>query len=182
MNNKWLFLLVVTVVLVLFFSAFQQRPVENGLGDVRYSVLKPAVFEKLNPGWKHMAGQAMEENWELYKLYNDEGLLEDNLYGVIRNNLPDGRGLFLRGMNDGRADGKGDPSNDRKIADYQADEFKEHNHDYRDMRNSDDVESDNSDERAAGTSDHDPLRTTGNRGGAETRPRNISLYIYIKVN
>jgi hypothetical protein len=55
----FLFFPTLLLVVILFYSFKQQPPQVNNLGDVRYSVLEPAVFEASNPGWKLMDGQVM---------------------------------------------------------------------------------------------------------------------------
>ena len=176
------FIVAVIIAVSIVLISFRLQPHADGIGDVRYSILKPEVFEKLNPGWKLMAGQPVEQNWQLYQLYNQENLLNDPDYALARNNLPDARGVFVRGMNMSRPTEQGDVDGNRTVGQLQMDVFKSHTHDYVDYYNSDDVESDNSDERAAGITERNSSRTTTPAGGAETRPRNITLYIYIKVN
>lgn len=89
-------------------------------------------------------------------------------------NLPDLRGEFIRGFDDGRG---ADPG--RAIGSWQADEFKSHTHDL--PRDSDGtqnmlslVDSQYSDEGI------NSLSQTGSKGGTETRPRNMALLACIK--
>ena len=63
----------------------------NGkVGDVRYSVLPPSQFERLNPGWVLMDGRPVN-NTEYQRLTNQDS-------------IPDGRAMFIRGANEGRND------------------------------------------------------------------------------
>lgn len=89
--------------------------------------------------------------------------------------LPDLRGEFIRGWDNGRA-----IDSSRKLGSYQADEFKSHNHQV--------IEGSNI--GAGGslyTSGDDftnfiaTFSTSGGTGGTETRPRNISLMYIIKT-
>ena len=122
--------------------------------------------------------------------------IEGSRYSVLRNApVPDFRGLFLRGLNTfdpnkpARSDANKDPDGDKRVAgDVQSDEFKRHNH---------------LNEKDAGFVLHHPAAVPrGNmdsnlanphptewdtsgpdfEGGAETRPRNIAIYYYIRIN
>ncbi|KPA16186.1 tail fiber protein [Candidatus Magnetomorum sp. HK-1] len=100
--------------------------------------------------------------------------------------LPDLRGMFLRGLNLDRNDGNQDPEgNKRTPGSYQRDELKNHIHGlnwwasggmklpnrYPGINNS-----------------YNPKPNQGSingvtpYGGAETRPKNVSIYWYIKIN
>jgi hypothetical protein len=98
---------------------------------------------------------------------------------------PDLRGMFLRGINEGRSDGRQDPQQDRAAGDYQADALQDHHH--------------QTDATAFAWSDkstdygytskgaaHAPLanvtNVTDGRVADETRPRNVAVYFYIKIN
>lgn len=98
--------------------------------------------------------------------------------------LPDLRGMFIRGMNEGRNDGIQDPDT-RIVGSYQPDSFATHGHTYADsqfnptrrkVKGSGGTQVYN-----VGTYTH-PVETTGQNGGAETRPKNIAVYYYIKIN
>ena len=102
------------------------------------------------------------------------------LYGVIGTtwgvgdgsttfNLPDFRGEFLRGWDNGRA-----VDNGRTFASFQADEFKSHTHIFNSFNGGSLFPS------ASGTagSSQSPTSATG---GTETRPRNIAIMYIIKT-
>ncbi|OQP38615.1 hypothetical protein A4H97_17985 [Niastella yeongjuensis] len=145
---------------------------DNGLiGEIKYSILEPGIFTRLYPGWELLAGQEIGVDSELGKL------------GF--NKLPDARGVFLRGMNEGRDLQTGDPDGNRSIGSLQVDDFKAHNHQVR-LKFHADLNFDSSDFPPAAKSDGLTQVVVGDvtteRGGLETRPRNIAVYIYIKMN
>jgi len=91
--------------------------------------------------------------------------------------VPDLRGMFLRGMNHGRNDGLQDPESNRLAGSTQRDELKKHSH-----------------ELAVGWHGLASGKGTGNlesgkppastqaSGGDETRPRNVAVHYYVKIN
>ena len=94
-------------------------------------------------------------------------------------NVPDMRGMFLRGLNEGRADGKEDPDPDfegniRVVGSYQADTLKSHSH----LEN---LAAGNGGIHSGGSYGVINQVQTGKTGGTETRPRNIAVYWYVKV-
>jgi hypothetical protein len=102
--------------------------------------------------------------------------------------LPDLRGAFLRGLNEGRNDGQEDPDGgERTIGDYQGDQFQGHYHDLGSGRESETGQG----YITAGTGStqgitdaYNPI-TDGTNGtpryGSETRPKNVAVYYYVKV-
>ncbi len=106
----------------------------------------------------------------------------DALRGLIGGNVPDLRGMFLRGANSGRGDEWKDPD-ERGIGSYQVDEFKSHNH-------NNDVYKYLLFVGAGGTVErYDSVGTEVNlttqaeilpQGGSETRPKNVAVNYIIK--
>ena len=83
--------------------------------------------------------------------------------------LPDLRGIFIRGLNEGRDDGKQDPDGqDRVVGSYQSDAIKKliiHNRSF-----------------AGAVDGARAVKVETNKGAKETRPGNVALYYYIKIN
>lgn len=98
-----------------------------------------------------------------------------------KNNAPDLRGVFLRGLNqfDVMETSIPDPNKinpeNKKVGDYQEDVFKSHHHDLPGGGNTKPGWS------LENVGRHDPNSTT-DVGGAETRPKNVSIFYYIKIN
>jgi Phage Tail Collar Domain len=118
-------------------------------------------------------------------------LPNDNRYSSLRaligDTLPDLRGMFLRGLNLGRADGNQDPEA-RSLGSYQWDQYKEHTHPYGDIYFSESAGPSELPPVAVpqgfGSHSHDNdnvglqiARTTdpAGSGARETRPRNVAV-------
>ncbi len=89
-----------------------------GLGDVKYSILSETQFQNVNgDGWVLMAGQD--------KTTLGIGPSEPSVFDYLdaanssTTNLPDGRGLFLRGKNNSRSDGNENPDGDSLLGLFQ---------------------------------------------------------------
>ncbi len=114
----------------------------------------------------------------------------DSLYAKLTDKIqtPDFRGMFLRGLNafqEGvvRKDGNQDPDSGRRPGDYQADMFKAHAHEEHPSRGNTWFKVHN----RSGTWGNERSGNvkglkTASAGGAETRPKNIAVYFYIKIN
>ena len=109
-------------------------------------------------------------------------------YGKLLGNTrhtPDLRGMFLRGMNDGRNDGKQDPEQGRTAGEYQRDALQQHGHvtDAKKLKYHDPTT--NLGYKSEGGA-HAPAASVTNVTGAnaevETRPKNVAVYFYIKIN
>ena len=126
-------------------------------------------------GWLKCNGEAISRT-EYLELFESIGTIYGSGDGSTTFNLPDLRGEFIRGWDDGKGTDTG-----REMGSKQLDEFKSHKHEY--LRNP----------HSSGEGVHayrgigDPYllnRPTGdtlNTGGSETRPRNIALNYIIKT-
>lgn len=98
-------------------------------------------------------------------------------------NIPDLRGVFIRGKNNGRSDGNEDESGDRVLGTFQNDSFQEHTHAIEVFHSGLDdggAVSSNKSENGAigpGTVNTDAQGTPG-----ETKPKNIAVNYFIKIN
>lgn len=171
-------LLFLTIFLLTLLSAKAQFT----LGDVRYSILEPSVFIPLNRGWILLDGGASPESRRIYQT----SLLR-SLTGM--DSLPDARGVFIRGMNESRSLDSGDVDGDGTVGRYQKDAVIKHTHNLNKadhsiaaMHGSDKAEGDDRFLPTPYPLHLEVLDTGRNLDGKETRPRNIALYVYIKVN
>ena len=125
-----------------------------------------------------------------YAPCDGRSILGSQLSNTGLSNVPDLRGRFLRGLNTMYNHGEVHPLNletadpdgeHRMVGDYQADEVKSHKHSY----------TTNSDGNPNGPAPDVPLtwarngkekRETDQGGGKESRPRNVAVYYYIRIN
>lgn len=114
---------------------------------------------------------------------------------LIDSRVPDLRGMFLRGMNafepsSPRDDGKEDPEEDRRAGAYQADSLKSHKHPIpgfiggRGQARQKGLSGGTSPATVAPRTNEKISQFTNDNsdGGKETRPRNIAVYYYIRIN
>lgn len=154
--------------------AIQQNSDVGAVGDVKYSLLAPKEFRKVN-------GRA----WIL--MTDEQSIAGSRLSSLIHTTkLPDARGVFIRGMNEGRDSARGDSDGNRPIGAYQSDDFKSHDHDTDwevgfSVNGNGTTQLIDGDDGSSSRGSRDPLKTKS-RGGNETRPRNIALYVYVKLN
>lgn len=127
--------------------------------------------------------------------------LDHKTAGAMKN-APDLRGKFMRGLNVIYSVGQptpfdpklfGDPQDNRKVNDYQPDVLLAHSHPASGHINGSVCGSNGSHDVDEGDQkwnsdpnfgDHNVVVTVGDNanGGLETRPRNIAVYFYIKIN
>lgn len=103
--------------------------------------------------------------------------------------IPDLRGMFLRGLNTFDpfqpvppiSAEKGDPET-RIVGSYQVDELKSHKHTFSYLKPQPNSSNGGGSNHEVSDSDRPNSGTTEAVGGTETRPKNIAVYYYIKIN
>lgn len=159
----------------------------NVVGDVVISMLSEAQFQALR-----------NENWVLMDGRDVSGSKYAQITGET--NLPDGRGVFLRGKNNGRVDGNQNPAGELDLGDFQNDAFQGHEHYIANTTNGnaafDGNGSVNRSYTGSGVGDSEYRLFTTNaapatagittiangRTSTETRPKNITINYFIKIN
>ena len=153
-NEKWVTVAVVSVAISTAFA-----------GCVAHFARNTA------PGGWLKANGALVSRTTYSRLFNAIGTTFGAGDGATTFQLPDLRGLFVRGWDDGRGMNPG-----RDFATYEADELKSHAHDL--IVNSTDTGGNKiADSNGAGTNS---TASTSATGGTETRPRNLALLACIK--
>jgi hypothetical protein len=151
----------------------QRTVVDVGvIGEVKHSMLTEAQMQTLyGNGWIIADGRSVA------------GSLYETITGF--STVPDMRGLFLRGKNNGRSDGNEDSAGERALGDLQQDSFEAHGHRVMNGIGGDATDPLTATNGFAGMNartnyvDFDLVEDTG---GAETQPRNIAVNIFIKVS
>lgn len=192
------FATLVSAALYSFKTASTPPPVSSkDLGTIVASVLEydkfaringdPAVINPKTSKWIPADGRDIANS----DLAGKTGLLK----------APDLRGRFLRGLNTFYNNGQApfdpntadvdDPASNRKAGDYQNDELKSHAHGANGHINGSISGSNNTHDVAEGDrkwnsdpnlGDHNVAIAIQPTGGNETRPKNIAVYYYIKIN
>jgi len=149
------------------------------IGTIVPSMLQPTEFAKA-------VGDLDRETIE-WALADGQKDITNSLYGQLsgRTYTPDLRGMFLRGMNEGRNDGKQDPEPDRTAGDDQEDALQKHGHETNARMHGWGAEGDDTQgwtKRAGEAPQASVTTVTGARTADETRPKNVAVYFYIKIN
>lgn len=165
----------------------------GAVGDIKYSILNPTQFASVNGNcWVPMDGRVISNS----RLNTISGL----------NNIPNGGGLFIRSQEfQGSADRDPERNSNSQIASVQNDLLLTHNHSVNDPGHSHNYQDDRHQENfvqtyGAGlygdnpvahflttevfsiTGSANPSITMQNNVGTETRPKNLNLWVYIRVN
>lgn len=191
--NELAFTLITLMLLIALISSFSSNniyTIKNGaVGDVKYSILAPAEFIRANgSGWILMDGATSQQSKEIF----ENSILHDSLGIQI---LPDGRGMFIRGMNENRDPTTGDADGNRNAGSEQRDGLKKHQHQVKNIHgevspgggyavsilNKNDPNFRVASQDATESDIYDVANQVVSQSN-ETRPRNIALYMYIKVN
>lgn len=150
------------------------------VGTILSSMLSPKEFAAA-------VGDPADYNQEKsrWTLADDKGKMPGTKWAELTENrpIPDLRGQFLRGLNLGRKDEFSDPDGDkRKSGDTQKDTVGPHSHEAYVFRNN----GPRSNSRPLALDDKDETGWSPNvikpSSGVETRPRNVAVYYYIRVN
>lgn len=143
----------------------------RGVGQIVASMLSVTKFQETY----NING----EQWELAK---GQDAPPDSRYRTdVGEKLPDLRGVFLRGKNHGREVATGNPEGDPDVGAYQKDEVVTHTHGLTQLDiggGEDDGRSDN----VRAKYKNKVEETTDPYGGKETRPRNVTVNYFIRVN
>ncbi|MEN2398373.1 hypothetical protein GKZ90_0001175 [Flavobacterium sp. MC2016-06] len=183
-KNLLILAIAVSLTAIMAFSGLDNKSV-GAIGDVKYSVLIPDKFREENgDGWVQMDDKIPLQGSEL-----------NIKHGIT--SVPDVRGLFIRSLNGSRNDDKRDMFNtennrDRLVLEYQPDAIKKHTHNLSNKLGFfcgwTTGNQWSGGQRGNPMSANDPecsitiLESGTNLSGDETRPKNISLYTYIKIN
>ncbi len=172
-------LLAASVIILFSFSTQKATKSQDGLGNIKYSILPPEKFRAENgSGWV-----LLDNGEDLSSLGFD--IMDTDLCLTHKYcSMIDVRGYFIR-SHDNRKENRVDV--DRKwntpIGSPQNDTFKKHKHKTTKPvfghRNSDFPTQEDMD--PGGWGGYMPVETDF-KGGNETRPKNLNLYTYIKVN
>lgn len=181
--------LLTTFLVCICFMGFGYSQTDTlctgALGDVKWSVLDPGKFQEVNGDcWTLMDGQILPA--------------DAKLKAMGFNAIPNGQGVFLRAIDmrtEGRQDSRPKGTNP---GDFQEDAIESHIHHYEDIYYSEnETFSDNFLPNTTifpardriGSNDNDKNneywqinRKSENFGDVETRPKNIALYLYIRIN
>jgi hypothetical protein len=163
MKKTVLTLTIVGIILTVMAFTKSEKKSEGAIGDVKYSILSPEKFKEENGnGWVLMDDKIALEGSDLK---NKHGILE----------LPDARGLFIRGLHLTRNDGKGDSDEgiNRKVGSYQNETNAAFSY-----NGAEGTISNHARNHEPGTG----IARLHNHFRIESRPENIALYIYIKIN
>ncbi|MFG1481427.1 hypothetical protein ABMA79_07420 [Halobacteriovorax sp. HFRX-2_2] len=162
--------LLVFTILLSSISTFAAQNSELPVGTIITSLLQPVQFQReMGSEWRLMDGSKINGS---------------HLASMFGDRLPDARGKFLRMANNGA--NCGDKNNcdfdveNRTPGHYQKDTLKSHTHSYSDTVPNTHL--------GWGLEDHSGNagfqgngKNTGSTGGHETRPKNIAVNYFVKV-
>ncbi|RMG19473.1 MAG: hypothetical protein D6729_05135 [Deltaproteobacteria bacterium] len=141
----------------------------GAVGDIVASLLTEEQFQAIRG-----------PNWILADGRDVQGSAFAQLFG--NNFVPDLRGVFLRGKQNNRNDGKGNP-NEIALGEYQADAFKRHQHGVAPSAGPEAGFATGVKAAASDPAGQDVLNgNTGEAGEEETRPQNVTVNFFIRIN
>ena len=172
--TSWKFIRAFTTNSSAGFGAFSGMISDpNPVGTIIHSMLTLAQFQSI-----------YGTNWVLA----DGSATTNSMYSLItgNNNVPDMRGMTLRGKNNGRADGNQNPDGDSQLGTYQADMYGRHTHPTYLEPSITQTGGYFAAWRASNVNGWTDITSNGggpqNSGGNETRMKNITVNIFIKIN
>ena len=182
---------------------FRSSYIGSNVGTIRYSMLNEETFQKVNgPGWIIADGRcvslncckgATSEEWRKRK--KCDLLKKDSDYHFLmggQDQAPDFRGKFLRAKNNGitskdcptRSPDCFDSDGERGVGSFQGDTYKKHRHST--YNNYTGPEATNHPNIYSFTIHRDnkmgTYTPTTEVGSKETRPKNIAVNVFIKIN
>lgn len=156
------------------------------IGDVVFSIVSPDKFSALSNRcgevWVLMDGQTLPKDSPIVqqKLLDESFRISQS--GDYR--LPNAGGRFIRALNNGNSEGQLDPDNARVAGSVQADAIKRHDHMFKLAASTGRV-ADGKDRIPSQFDQTLPTKlqeSTDNKDFAiETRPVNISLFVYVRI-
>lgn len=169
---------------IIILSALEGQALDSAgctgaVGDVKYSILDEAAFQA--------------ENGPCWVLLDGRDIADTRLSALIgQTSLPDARGYFIRAVDTRTSNRIDKDRNPGQVGTIQNDTLGQHSHNvanYGLIRISQSTDSKpktvaNVDTDGAGT-EPDVVTTPikmGSTLGHETRPKNINLYVYIRIN
>ncbi|MEN6373758.1 MAG: hypothetical protein ABFD75_03115 [Smithella sp.] len=162
------------------------------IGTIVTSMLPPSLFAEVVGDPDPSVFDPRKSKWVLANGRD----IRSSRYGKLSGNTetPDLRGMFLRGLNEGREDGKQDPDV-RKPGDYQKDAIQQHGHNTEVIGKPTGYKEQVETPSGIGYTRHpagrnaphekmsvNVLEVKGANAKVETRPRNAAVYFYIKIN
>lgn len=161
----------------------------NPIGTIIASYLNWEEFQYATDNNKQTENEKWDREYSFWSPCDGRDTQGSDFSKIAKkSNAPDLRGVFLRGLNtfdryetdNGIAivsDLRKDPETTRTRGSFQNDDFKSHSHTYNGRTNAAYMSGAGTSHSQNGTSD-----PTSVVGGAETRPKNIAIYYYIKIN
>lgn len=161
----------------------------NPIGTVICSYLNWEEFQKITENNKYTTNGLWNSEFSFWAPCDGREIDKSDLHKVTDKSVPDLRGVFLRGLNSfdryendngipSVSDLQKDPEPNRIRASFQKDDVEAHTHAFQ-GRNSGAYRSG---ELGQSANLGDSNERTSSHGGSETRPKNVALYYYIKIN
>ena len=155
-------------------SAWNSFADQSAVGDIKASMLTEAQYQaEFGSEWILADGRLVT------------GSDYHSITGIV--NIPDLRGVFLRGKNNGRSDGNQNPDGDLTLGQFTDDKYEAHAHSYTDQywngQNTGSIPENN----LASNTGNRPVYNTDTKstvpsGQNETAPKSVTVNYFIKIN